>query len=60
LRDGKKQKLEETVAKAVGAIMREGRDMKVREEQCKRDEIARQQRIKEQLVLADQVREEEN
>lgn len=59
LRDGKKQKLEQMIAIAVGAIMREGRDMKLRAEQRERDELARQQRIKEQLVLAEQVREEE-
>ena len=59
LRDGKKQKLEDMIAKAVGAMMREGRELGIREEQRKRDEIARQQRIKEQLVLADQIREEE-
>ena len=60
LRDGKRQDIENMIPDAVGAIMREGRTLGIREEQRKQEEIVRQQRERERLTLADQIREEEN
>jgi len=60
LRDGKKQNLENMIPEAVGAIMREGRGIRIAEELRKKEEIVRQQRARERLILADEIREEEN
>jgi len=60
LRDGKRQQLENLVPEAVGAIMRKARDLRIREEQSKQEEIERQQRAKERAILAEQIRKEED
>lgn len=59
LRDSKKHQIENMIPEAVGAIMREGRNLRIREERWKQEEIVRQQRAKELAVLAEQIREEE-
>jgi hypothetical protein len=59
LRDGKKRQIENQIPEAIGAIMREGRDLRIREERKKQEEIERQQRAKERIVLSEQIREEE-
>ena len=59
LRDGKKRQIENQIPEAIGAIMRERRDLRIREQRKKQEEIERQQRAKERIVLSEQIREEE-
>lgn len=58
-RDGKFKRLEDVVSKAVGAVMREARELGIEEEERRKAQIARQQQEKVRALLAEQIREEE-
>lgn len=59
VRDGKTRRLEELISHCVAAAMSEGRDLQLRAERLKQEEIERQRRASEQMILAEQIREEE-
>jgi hypothetical protein len=59
LGDGVKRRVETMVPQAIGAIMREARSLRIREEQRRQEQIAEMQRARERAALAETIQEEE-
>ena len=59
LRDSKKRRLEDLLARCVGSVMREGRSLRIQAEEHEKWELERRKKQAEMIELAEQIRQEE-